>query len=89
MSIKGRKMSGKTEFIRITFIMALFLTISWIFPVPAFSLTPIEEIRAATDQVLLIFKNSKLNDEQKKKLVREALLPKFDFYFQARAPTKD
>jgi phospholipid transport system substrate-binding protein len=62
---------------------------SWLFffclvPAPGFANTPMEEIQQTIQQVLSVVRNTANSDEQRTEMLRETLMPRFDWFEMAR-----
>ncbi|HEX9787115.1 MAG TPA: ABC transporter substrate-binding protein [Candidatus Binatia bacterium] len=64
--------------------------IAWIFfvvglvPVPAIGYTPTEQIQHTLQQVMNVVSNSASSDQQRKEMLRETLMPRFDWLEMAK-----
>ena len=59
-------------------VVWLFLTVGFI-PVPAFANTPTEEIQHTIEQVKNVVNDLASSDQQRKDMLRKALMPRFDW----------
>jgi len=64
-------------------IAALFLSLIFV-AAPAKATTPAEQIEETVRAVLAVVKNPSNTEEQRKKLLRETLMPRFDWFEMAR-----
>lgn len=64
--------------------VAVWLFVSCLAPAPGFALTPTEQIQETIQQVLGVVKNTANNQEQRREMLRETLMPRFDWFEMAR-----
>jgi phospholipid transport system substrate-binding protein len=65
-------------------LIAWLIFVSWLAPMPAFATTPTEQIQETIQQVLSVVKNPANSHEQRKEMLRETLMPRFDWFEMAR-----
>jgi phospholipid transport system substrate-binding protein len=65
-------------------LIAWLIFVSWLAPMPAFATTPTEQIQETIQQVLSVVKNPANSHEQRKEMLRETLMPRFDWLEMAR-----
>jgi phospholipid transport system substrate-binding protein len=65
-------------------LIAGLIFVSWLAPMPAFATTPTEQIQETIQQVLSVVKNPANSHEQRKEMLRETLMPRFDWFEMAR-----
>ena len=65
-------------------LIAGLIFVSWLAPMPAFATTPTEQIQETIQQVLSVVKNPANSHEQRKEMLRETLMPRFDWLEMAR-----
>jgi phospholipid transport system substrate-binding protein len=65
-------------------LIAVLLFVSWLAPMSAFATTPTEQIQETIQQVLSVVRNPANSQEQRKEMLRETLMPRFDWFEMAR-----
>jgi phospholipid transport system substrate-binding protein len=65
------------------FVAGSFL-VSCLAPAPGFAITPTEQIQETIQQVLSVVRNTANSHEQRKEMLRETLMPRFDWSEMAR-----
>jgi len=64
--------------------LAVFLFLCFFATQPAFAITPTEQLQGTIQQVLSVVKNPSNSDEQRKEMLRETLMPLFDWVEMAK-----
>jgi phospholipid transport system substrate-binding protein len=64
--------------------VAGLLVVSCLVPAHGFAITPTEQIEETIQQVLSVVRNTTNNHEQRKEMLRETLMPRFDWFEMAR-----
>jgi phospholipid transport system substrate-binding protein len=64
--------------------VAGLLVVSCLVPAPGFAITPTEQIQETIQQVLSVVRNTANSHEQRKEMLRETLMPRFDWFEMAR-----
>jgi phospholipid transport system substrate-binding protein len=64
--------------------VAGLLVVSCLVPAPGFAITPTEQIQETIQQVLSVVRNTTNSHEQRKEMLRETLMPRFDWFEMAR-----
>ena len=64
--------------------IAGWLFVSCLVTTPGFAVTPTEEIQETIQQVLNVVRNPASSHEQRKEMLRETLMPRFDWFEMAR-----
>jgi phospholipid transport system substrate-binding protein len=65
-------------------LIAVLLLVSWLTPMSAFATTPTEQIQETIQQVLSVVRNPANSHDQRKEMLRETLMPRFDWFEMAR-----
>ena len=65
-------------------LLAVFLLLFFTTPPSVFAITPAEQLQGTIQQVLSVVKNPANSDEQRRELVRETLMPMFDWVEMAK-----
>jgi phospholipid transport system substrate-binding protein len=65
-------------------LFAVLLLVSWLAPMTAFATTPTEQVQETIQQVLSVVRNPANSHEQRKEMLRETLMPRFDWFEMAR-----
>src|SRR5918995_928913 len=65
-------------------LIAWLIFVSWLAPMPAFATTPTEQIQETIQQVLSVVRNTANSHGQRKQMLRETLMPRFDWFEMAR-----
>jgi phospholipid transport system substrate-binding protein len=64
--------------------VAGLLVVSCLVPAHGFAITPTEQIEETIQQVLSVVRNTTNSHEQRKEMLRETLMPRFDWFEMAR-----
>ena len=64
--------------------VAAWLFVSSLVPAPGFAMTPTEHIEETVQQVLSVVRNPANSHEQRKEMLRETLMPRFDWFEMAK-----